>query len=234
MSNFKRTLDKEAPSSKTLKRKRNSNGAIIDQYYEEREIIEANKADGVEIYSDEQHLFHVLLVNKVNNPVTKEYDRKEVIQSFNTIDFNQMKEDKLFDQYDEVHVLHDPTKARTKKATEIKTADTQANSAEAEKAAKELNKLRVDYAKLWGEQAPDAATFDQLRDLIDQKKFELAQAKKKEADDAKERKPLLKEYEKLYGVEADENASNSDLQELIAAKKAQGTQGGASFDNPPM
>lgn len=196
-----------------------------------RNVIPANVHEGVEIFADEQHLFHVLLRKRENDPVKKEYRDMDNIQSFTPVDMAQMMATNFFQNYDTVEVLHDPTKLkkidRSKFYTSLdEDAETVANDTQLEEAKKIL--ADANYAKTHEalkEQnaanvaAPGAGDVFATSSPSDPHAGKTAE--EMEALTAKEKKELAaarKEYKKLYSADADENATLEELTELINSK----------------
>lgn len=183
---------------------RNAQGQVIKREYKDRSVIKANKNTDVEIFEDEKHLVHLLLVKKENDPVNKRYIEYPMQQSFNLQDYNTMVKLELFRPYDTVEVLHHPDH----KGGKGKGIDTPVitpgavNDEQAQAAAAELSALKTEFETLYGQPVNGDPSIADLRELIDQKKNQLAYEKQMaiiNEVNAMDDKTLKAEFKKASG-----------------------------------
>lgn len=221
---FSRPIPKDSPSRKRLSEQRNAQGQVIKRAYKQRATMKANKASEVEIFSDEKNFYHLLLVTLTNNPVTKQYDRTEVVQTFSPEDYRQMNESGFFKKYDEVEILHDPSGEETEEPVTGTTDLTDDQKAEVAAAAEALADKRETYAILYGAPAAKDATIAQLDEWIESRRQQLVtdrvatvkgELTGMSADD------LRAEYKKLKRKEAGTDWSDDDLIQAVALARVE-------------
>jgi hypothetical protein len=146
--------------------------------------MKANIDKNHDIKEKEAHLYHVKLTSRENNPQTKQYDEVIKVQKFTVKDFKQMDKNKFLAQnFYKVEVLHNPEiveVATTTKQTEATSAaDTNgagaATTGTTKTAEKTLSKkkekelladLQIQYKEKYGEEADQAATIEDLKELL--------------------------------------------------------------------
>ena len=80
--------------------------------------VEGNKINSIEIREDEQHLIHLSVIQKINNPDAKKYDSNKRVIKLGIPDYQRMDANGAFQVYDEVKLVHDPRSQAQIKAHE--------------------------------------------------------------------------------------------------------------------
>lgn len=196
--------------------KKNAQGAVISRDYVARPIIKANNAKEVEIFEDEAHLVHLRLAVKHNDPIKKEYVEHSNTQSFTRHDYDNMKNSGFFNQYDSVEILHHPD---MKKGEALEPGKGSAPTDDAAAlAAKELADLRAKYGELYGNPAPEGASIQDLRELIDVKANQIAQERAAQIMselDSLTDEELTAEYKKIAKKQANEDATVDQKKSVV-------------------
>lgn len=202
----------------------------------ERNVVNANIASGVEIFADEQHLFHILLRRRLNDPVKKEYVDQDNVQSFSATDFAQMQATDFFKEYDTVEVLHDPTKVDEldpesfyKKKGKGKSAaqaqfDRDKEEADTILANAENAKAKQVATETKAAEAPIAAAASSIHVPMpsDPNANKSADEVRKDTKEVKKSlKQWQKEYKDLYEADAPDGATIEELAELVNAKNTE-------------
>lgn len=132
------------------------------------ELVAANGDDDeYEIPMHEQHLIHVRLVVKTNNPGAKSYDVTNNVQQLSVVDFEQMEKSGSLDQFDAVEILHDPRNPARIKADAAGEIDTTAvNQVGPNKPIRSTQDAQQRYKEVVGEDAPSDKSFTELKEAI--------------------------------------------------------------------
>ena len=164
-----------------------------------------------ELPAHEDHLIHVRLVTRTNNPAAKDYDVTKNVQKLSVVDFEQMEKAGSLEQFDAVELLHDPrTPARQKADEKGELATTYVNQVGPAKVLRSTQDAQVRYKELFGEDAPADQPFSALKALIVGKE---AETNGRALKDAQAR------YQKLYGEAAPDTRTLAELQEAITHKE---------------
>lgn len=197
---------------------------------EPRKTMRANQNKEVEIFVDEAHMFHLLLVTKENDPVKKEYVERKVVQSFSPIDFRSMKGSGFFSQYDNVLILHNPDENEVDDQGNLITGNEKKPEAEKDSENKkaadddaELAELRKVYAELHGVEAPKDIPAQTLAQMNYERRGALIEERAaaiKPTLAAVSEKDLKSEYKKVAGKAADAIWDREQLVDALAMQMA--------------
>jgi hypothetical protein len=164
------------------------------------------------------HRIHLKLSRRVNDPVKKEYADVSNVVELTPSEYERMKSNGSFAEYDEQELLHDPRPASVREASE--TGDVPANtpSDPGKQSFTSLQAAQMRYKELTKQDAPTDKSFLELLELIAPLEAKLhadsttgGEVKKpmRSLDDAQAR------YKKLVGKDAPEDKTFTELKEAI-------------------
>lgn len=181
--------------------------------------VKGNVDETYELPEHAAHRIHLKLSRKVNDPVRKEYTTESKVVELNPAEYERMKSNGSFGEYDSQDMLHDPRPESVRKASE--TGDVPANtpSDPKQQSFTSLQAAQMRYKELTSKDAPTDKSFTELLELIAPLEAKLhansttgGEVKKplRSLDDAQER------YKKLVGKDAPSDKSFTQLKEAIA------------------
>ncbi|HEX8658317.1 MAG TPA: hypothetical protein VF690_12315 [Hymenobacter sp.] len=132
------------------------------------ELTTGNVDEDYEFPTHEQHLMHIRLSKKVNDPIKKEYHTVETIWQGAPAQYNRMSETRekggndSFSEYDSVEILHDvraSAKPVTRTASSTPTGDSK-------KPLRSLKDAQARFLEIVGSAAPENKSFTELKEAI--------------------------------------------------------------------
>lgn len=171
-----------------------------------------------ELATHASHSLHLRLSRKVNDPVAKEYRTETKNIEVSPAEYERMKSNGSFAEYDAQDILHDPRPAAVRKASE--TGDVDADTPSDPKSSLgSLQAAQMRYRELTKHDAPTDKSFEELLELIAPLE---AQLKAKSTTGGMVKKPLRslddarERYKELVGKAAPEDKTFTQLKEAIA------------------
>jgi hypothetical protein len=144
--------------------------AAEDPENSEIEMTTGNVDSEYKLPQHEQHLMHVRLVKKVNDPINKEYKTEETVWKGSPALYERMSKDAdkggtgTFSEYDKVELLHDVRPQATGKATPAPKVGTETDSTK--KPMRSLKDAQERYKELVGFDAPTDKNFGELKEAL--------------------------------------------------------------------
>jgi hypothetical protein len=177
-----------------------------------------NVDSSYELPTHAAHRLHLKLSRRVNDPVKKEYTDVSNIVELTPSEYERMKSNGSFAEYDEQQILHDPRPEAVRKASATGDVPAKTPSDPGTQSFTSLQAAQMRYKELTGADAPTDKSFLDLLELIAPLEAKLGaesttavEVKKpmRSLSDAQER------YKKLVGKDAPEDKTFTELKEAI-------------------
>ncbi|GAA3940489.1 hypothetical protein [Hymenobacter algoricola] len=131
-------------------------------------------------HAHEADRIHVKLTKKENDPIKKEYVTVDKVVKLYPVEYDRMKKNGSFDEYDSVTILHDSRKGGSTKTMGVAAAGEKKEPMQPAEGLPTLQDVQMRYQQLYNEVAPADKDYHELLELIKAKDADFG--KEKEAE----------------------------------------------------
>lgn len=166
----------------------------------------------------EAHLIHLQLSREVHDPAAKKYNTDSKVVALSPAEYERMKHNGSFNEYDAQELLHDPRSAAVRKASQTGDVPT-GDPSQAKKPLASLQDAHMRYKELTKQDAPTDKSFEELLALIEP--LEAALHAKSSTGTTilgprSTKSDYLARFRELSGEEAPADKTIDDLKQAIA------------------